>query len=103
MRSNWATLNIFAHLRPISLTFLTTKPTTMRLSKKTWGYYLIWVFLHFTLWILPKDGYGSSYQEFWPFTSGSLSETYDLSEFLIYSLLPLVIIYSIKLIRDGKS
>lgn len=74
----------------------------MNLSKKTWGYYLLWVFLHFILLIIPKDHYDSDYTEFWPFTGKTLGQSYDLSEFLVYSLLPLVIIYSIKLIKNEK-
>ena len=77
------------------------KPITMHLSRRTWGLYIIWVFIHFILWVLPKDGYGPTYREFWPFGEGGV-DSYDTSEFLIYSLLPLVIIYSLKLIRNDK-
>ena len=75
----------------------------MKLSKRTWGLYLIWVFFHFILLILPKQGSYYSKHEFWPFSDGSYSEAYDASEFLIYSLLPLVIIYALKLINHDKN
>lgn len=77
----------------------------MKLSKKTWDLYLIWVFIHFILLILPKDEAAFYYQhrQFWPFGEGSYSETYDISEFLIYSSVPLVIFYAQKLIKDENS
>jgi len=73
----------------------------MKLKRKTWGLYLIWVFIHFILLILPKDGYNYTLHqnEFWPFSGNSWDQTYDLSEFLIYSLAPLIILYALNLMR----
>jgi len=82
---------------------LTLNHLTMKLSKRTWGLYIIWVFFHFILLILPKGGSYYSKDQFWPFCDGSYSEAYDISEFLIYSLLPVVIIYAIKLINHDKN
>jgi hypothetical protein len=76
----------------------------MKLKRRTLGLYLIWVGIHLTLFILPKDGFefDQHYKEFWPFSGNSWDQTYDLSEFLIYSLAPLIILYALNLIRHEK-
>ena len=60
--------------------------------------YFIWFFLHMGLFFYSEDGTNSS--EFWPFTNAgdSLSATYDISEFLIYIGIPLVLYVAFKII-----
>ena len=60
--------------------------------------YFIWFFLHLGLFFYSEDGTNSS--QFWPFIKASetLSSTYDISEFLIYIGIPLILYIAFKII-----
>jgi len=60
--------------------------------------YFIWFFLHLGLFFYSAEGTDSS--QFWPFvsTGATLAGTYDVSEFLIYTGIPLVLYIAFKII-----
>ncbi len=60
---------------------------------------LIWLFVHFACLMLAKDMYYSK-DIFYPFTENSLRYSYDITEFLVYGLTPIVIFVIFKLIRN---
>ncbi|MHA8075555.1 hypothetical protein [Aquirufa sp. TARAVU-A1A] len=75
--------------------------------KKYIGYYSLWAFLHLIFLVLGWDGTNHYY--FFPFESSYYSsnpfevrENYDLSEFLVYVLGPLVLIFATNLIAADK-
>ncbi len=56
-----------------------------------------WFFIHLVIFITTKIapcGFERPLEHLWPFDSGIISCVYDLSEFLIYGIAP-IIIYSI--------
>lgn len=72
--------------------------------------YLIWVALNFIA-LCVSDGFGSRY--FYPFQDDGLSiyvtngydgltHAYDISEFLVYTIIPLICIYIYSLIKQPK-
>lgn len=63
---------------------------------------LIWLFVHFVCLMLAKDMYYSK-DIFYPFTENSLRYSYDITEFLVYGLTPIVIFVIIKLIRNENN
>jgi hypothetical protein len=49
-----------------------------------------WIFLHLVLYIYASEKH-TSYSllsDFYPFTEGSISQTYNIMEFLIYGIAP---------------
>lgn len=81
--------------------------------KKALGWYLAWLLIHFTLLLVFSNGPFNSFfssnglDDFWPF--GGLSKYfwgekfacyYDITEFMVYSITPLVIFVIIGLIRN---
>jgi hypothetical protein len=63
---------------------------------------LIWLFVHFVCLMLAKDMYYSK-DIFYPFTENSLRYSYDITEFLVYGLTPIVIFVITKLIRNENN
>jgi hypothetical protein len=68
--------------------------------KKAMGWYLAWILLHLSfLLIFSREAFNSLYSDdgiddFWPFdrcTYCSFAALYDISEFLVYTIFPLVI------------
>lgn len=58
-------------------------------NKKFISFYLIWFLIHLTFLLVNwNDGYTS---DFWPFEKNSELDDYDLTEFLYYMIVPLVI------------
>jgi hypothetical protein len=74
--------------------------------KKLIGIYIIWLTVHLIFLITSKswrlEGYTEySYQyaeQFWPLGTNKLSATYDISEFIIYSIVPVALIIAINFI-----
>ena len=75
--------------------------------KKAMGYYLAWILLHLIFLLIFSDGIFSNNSgicDFWPLQSLDgctvyLSE-YDITEFLVYTIFPLVILIIISLTRN---
>lgn len=62
--------------------------------------YFIWFFIHLGLFFYSDESLDNSF--FWPFTpeGKTLAETYDVSEFLVYIGVPLVLFIAYKIIYD---
>ena len=67
--------------------------------KKIIGYYTIWSFLHLVFLVLGWNG--ERHQYFWPFEHTGIKEAYDLSEFLVYAVGPVILIFSLVYIFEG--
>lgn len=73
--------------------------------RKIFGYYLLWVALHMAILLIYSDGVFDSDQmgsdEFWPFNPGFSNEIYigdyDITEFLTYTVVPLLILIVFKI------
>ena len=77
--------------------------------KNAIGWYLAWVALHLGILLIASDGIfqGSNMgaRKFWPF--GDRAEfdeiaQYDITEFLVYTVFPLVILIIISLVRQDE-
>ena len=75
------------------------------------GYYLAWILFHLTLLLVFSDGAFDGKNsnggfDFWPFDGFSscrrcgFAEYYDITEFLVYTLFPLIILVIISLTRE---
>jgi hypothetical protein len=64
--------------------------------------YLVWFFIQIGLFFYSADGADSSF--FWPFTPGGkgFSVTYDITEFAVYILSPLVLFIAYKIISGAN-
>lgn len=66
-------------------------------SRKIIAVYVVWVFIHIALFlgsIVSEER--SNKEKFWPFFEDdkiTLTETYDFSEFFVYTLSPLVVFF----------
>lgn len=72
-------------------------------NKQLIGVYLLWIALHFTLWMIgfSQDKTTNRYshvKEFWPFGNSGISNTYDITEFLIYIIVPAILVVAINFI-----
>ena len=80
--------------------------------RKAMGYYLAWILFHLTLLLVFSEGAFSSINsnggldDFWPFDGLSgckrcdFAEYYDITEFLVYTIFPLVILVIISLTKE---
>jgi Fe2+ transport system protein B len=77
--------------------------------KKALGWYLAWILFHLMLLLVFSGGAfesnnsSSGLSDFWPFDdySGSrFARRYDITEFLVYTIFPLVILVIISLTRN---
>jgi len=70
---------------------------------KLLGIYLGWAFLHLVLLTIGWNG--DHHDNFWPFQGyrwmGEFKEAYDISEFLVYVIGPVVLIFILALFDDG--
>ena len=71
----------------------------INISKKTIGYYLIWIVAHFI--ILLVNGDFEYDEDFWPITDLDIYY-YDFSEFLIYTIVPLLFLFAINLFKNDE-
>ncbi len=71
--------------------------------RKSMGYYLAWVLMHLTFLLIFSDGIFDSsnsddgLDDFWPFDK---LHDYDMTEFLVYSIFPLVVLIIWSMIRS---
>ena len=63
---------------------------------------IFWLFVNFICLMLAKDMYYSK-DIFYPFTENKLIYSYDITEFLVYGVTPIVIFVIIKLINNEKN
>jgi hypothetical protein len=69
------------------------------------SYYIVWVFIHFTFYILSKRSSNNS-EIFWPFpndqfgkSDNELIRAYDKSELFVYLLGPIVLLFVYRLLK----
>lgn len=74
----------------------------INISKQVVGYYLVWFLLHLILLLINWKASDYANEIFWPFSEGSELENYDFSEFLLYTLVPLIILVIVNLFKDPK-
>jgi len=75
----------------------------MKLTNKEISSYLIWVAVNlFVLLVLGSLEFG--YGDFYPFGNNGFADfkDYDITEFLTYTIIPLLIILAIKFGKDEK-
>jgi hypothetical protein len=79
----------------------------MKASNRIKGIYLLWVSIHITLWLVSGNFFSKTTYEaksFFPFHTNWSDlgfdnwKVYDISELLVYTLVPLVLYYSFRLI-----
>ena len=89
-----------------------TTPNPLSSFKKTISkaaiiWYCVWVVLHLGLLLIGSDGIFDSSNmggadDFFPFNYKSRVEYYDITEFLVYTLFPLLIMFIAYLIKTNK-
>ena len=72
-------------------------------SKQIVGYYLVWFSIHLILLLVNWKVREYANEKFWPFSERSRLDHYDLSEFLLYSLVPLIILVIINLFKETEN
>ena len=76
--------------------------------RKMLGWYLAWVMLHLTILLTASEEIFTSGNGFWPFDGlkpckyCDFAEYYDITEFLLYSILPIAILFIISLIKGQQ-
>ena len=71
----------------------------MKFSNKEKGNYLIWVAVNLVFLLALGDlSFGGG--DFYPFDGFNRVDDYDISEFLVYTIAPLLIIFAIKLRKE---
>ncbi|MFC1784849.1 hypothetical protein ACFL0J_04385 [Candidatus Neomarinimicrobiota bacterium] len=82
----------------------------MKFSNRAKGIYLLWITINFFLLIISGNitdlfifgrGYSAD-KYFFPFDSIDIENSYDLTEFLLYTALPILVFVSYKLITTKK-
>lgn len=75
--------------------------------RKAAGWYLAWVVLHLGFLLIASEGafddsnMGSKY--FWPFGRYADLENYDITELLVYTIFPFVILVIISLVKNDEA
>lgn len=80
-------------------------------NTKIWfAIYLIWVCIHFVLLFWGTEYWEPGIEDFfdinygvWPFSGEELRNDYDVSEFIVYSVIPLTIYWIIYLLKGSKN
>lgn len=75
--------------------------------KKSMGYYLAWVLLHLGLLLIWSDGIfdgdNMGSRSFWPFGKWADEvKSYDITEFLVYTIFPLAILVIWSMVRTQE-
>lgn len=75
--------------------------------RKVMGWYFAWVVIHLGILLIASDGIfdgdnmGSRY--FWPLGKWSDLEDYDITEFLVYTIFPLAILFILSMVRSQNN
>jgi hypothetical protein len=75
----------------------------IKISKQLIGFYLIWIVLHLILFLTNGNSYCNPHDKFWPMSSNSSTDYYDFSEFLFYTLIPLICIVIYQLFQPQNT
>lgn len=86
-------------------------PKTKKNPKKAWlATYLIWVGIHFVLlfwgakrWEPYNEDFLGLNHDIWPFGNTTLRSDYDFSEFIVYTIVPLIVYWVIRLYKESRS
>lgn len=65
------------------------------------GILIFWLFVNFICLMMAKDMYYSK-DIFYPFTENKLTYSYDITEFLVYGVSPIVVFVVIKLVNNDE-
>lgn len=71
--------------------------------KKSIGWYLAWVLLHLAFLLIGADSIISGRSEFYPFSKFSDISDYDIREFLVYTIFPLVCLLIISMVQTPQT
>lgn len=74
----------------------------MKLTNKEMRSYLIWVAVNLLV-LLALGTLEFGYRDFYPFGGFEYIDEYDISEFLAYTIVPLLIILAIKFGKENKT
>ena len=72
------------------------------ISKKTIALYLIWFLINLIIWLI-NFRYSADKEYFWPFSKRSEIEDYDITEFIVYTIIPLIIVFIVNLLRTHSN
>jgi hypothetical protein len=75
----------------------------IQLSKQVIGGYLVWFLIHLIILLTQWNAAYHQNRYFWPYDTKSELEDYDFTEFLLYTLVPLVILVIINLLKKPKA
>jgi hypothetical protein len=65
------------------------------------AFLIAWLFVNFIFLLLAKDNYQAK-NIFYPFTNTSITYSYDVTEFTVYGITPIVFFLIIKIVKYGK-
>jgi uncharacterized membrane protein YvbJ len=71
--------------------------------KKSIGWYLAWVLLHLAFLLIWADNIISDGWRFYPFSAVSDITDYDIREFLVYTIFPLITLLIISMVQTPKT
>ncbi len=78
-------------------------------TKKWLAVWLFWLGIHFVLLFWWGDGWEPNHESYldidgdiWPFSGGDLDYDYDISEFLVYTGLPMLIYWVVRLFKEAE-
>ena len=66
------------------------------------GILLLWLFIHFIL-LMVGGVDNTNTESFYPFSERNLKNSYDITEFLVYGVGPIVLFIIIKLVKNEKN
>ncbi len=71
----------------------------LNISNKLIGFYLLWVLIHFIILLI--NGQFETNGDFWPITDSRIYK-YDISEFLIFTIVPLMLLIIMNFLKSDK-
>ena len=74
----------------------------VKLSKKIVGIFLLWVLLQLILLLTNWNNSSYASDKIWPFSNYSEMKHYDFTEFLLYTIVPILILIIINLFKEPK-
>lgn len=75
--------------------------------KKVLGYYLAWVLIHLTFLLIFSACWNCNnsdgLDDFWPFDRFTQLKRYDITEFIVYTVFPIIILFIIALVKKENN
>jgi hypothetical protein len=75
--------------------------------RKAMGWYLAWVVIHLGILLIASDGIfdggNMGSRNFWPVGKWADLEDYDITEFLVYTIFPLAILFILSMVRSQNN